>query len=90
MILSSILEKINWYNELLLNMKREEDPLNNEDDSIQINKGVELMLRNRKKEDPPKTFQIKFGQMVSLFKREVHFLFNFQLNLKKTNSQEEE
>ena len=37
---------------------------------LQINKGVELMLRNKtKKEERSKTFQIRFGKMVSLFRR---------------------
>ena len=63
--------------------EREENPLNNEDDSLQINKGVELMLRNRTKEDPPKTFQIKFGQMVSFFKRELHLSFDIMFDIKK-------
>jgi len=35
-----------------------------------INRGVELLLRNRRgKPDPPKTFQIKFGNMVALFQK---------------------
>ena len=49
-----------------------------------INRGVELMLRNRRrKPDPPKTFQIKFGNMVSLFRREIVFHPNFYLDIRK-------
>jgi len=49
-----------------------------------INRGVELMLRNRRrKPDPPKTFQIKFGNMVSLFRREIVFHLNFYLDIRK-------
>ena len=49
-----------------------------------INRGVELMLRNRRrKSDPPKTFQIKFGNMVSLFRREIVFHLNFYLDIRK-------
>lgn len=49
-----------------------------------INRGVELMLRNRRrKPDPPKTFQIKFGKMVSLFRREIVFNLDFYLDIKK-------
>ena len=49
-----------------------------------INRGVELMLRNRRrKPDPPKTFQIKFGKMVSLFRREIVFHLNFYLDIRK-------
>ena len=37
----------------------------------QVNRGVELLLRNRRRKlDPPKTFQVKFGKMVSLPKRD--------------------
>jgi hypothetical protein len=33
----------------------------------EINRGVELLLRNRRKRpEPPKTFQVKFGKMVTL------------------------
>ena len=49
-----------------------------------INRGVELMLRNRRRNpDPPKTFQIKFGNMVSLFRREIVFHLNFYLDIRK-------
>ena len=49
-----------------------------------INRGVELMLRNRRrKPDPPKSFQIKFGNMVSLFRREIVFHLNFYLDIRK-------
>ena len=53
-------------------------------DESQINRGVELLLRNRsKKQDQPKTFQIKFGNMISFFKREIVFHFNFYIDIKK-------
>ena len=56
--------------------------LNNED--THINRGFELLLRNRRrKPDPPKTFQVKFGKMVSLFRREVIFHLNFYLDIRK-------
>ena len=49
-----------------------------------INRGVELLLRNRReKPDPPKTFQIKFGKMVALFRREIVFHLNFYLDIRK-------
>ena len=51
---------------------------------LQINKGVELMLRrNTKKEERPKTFQIKFGKMISLFRRELRISLDFSLDIKK-------
>jgi hypothetical protein len=53
-------------------------------DTPDINRGVELLLRNRRrKPDPPKTFQIKFGNMVSLFRREIVFHLNFYLDIRK-------
>lgn len=47
------------------------------------NRGVELLLRNRRKSEKPKTFQIKFGNMVSFLRREVVFHFNFYLDIRK-------
>jgi len=48
------------------------------------NRGVELLLRNRrKKSDPPKTFQIKFGKMISLLRREFVIHLNFYLDVRK-------
>ena len=56
--------------------------LNNQD--THINRGFELLLRNRRrKPEPPKTFQIKFGNMVSLFRREIVFHLNFYLDIRK-------
>ena len=49
-----------------------------------INRGIELLLRSRrKKPEPPKTFQIKFGKMVSLFRREIVLHLNFYLDIRK-------
>ena len=49
-----------------------------------INRGVELLLRNRRrKPERPKTFQIKFGKMVALFRREIVFHLNFYLDIRK-------
>ena len=49
-----------------------------------INRGVELLLRNRRrKPERPKTFQIKFGKMVALFRREIVFHMNFYLDIRK-------
>ena len=50
----------------------------------QINRGFELMLRNRRSQpEAPKTFQIKFGKMVSLFRREIVLHFNLYLDIRK-------
>ena len=53
---------------------------------LEINKGVELMLRNKKKivkRREPKSFQFKFGNMVALFKREFHIYFEFSLDIRR-------
>ena len=61
----------------------EKKDLNN--DKPEINRGVELLLRNRrKKPERPKTFQVKFGNMFSFLKREIVFHFNFYLDIRKT------
>ena len=52
-------------------------------DKSEINRGVELLLRRRRKPEKPKTFQVKFGNMISFFKREIVFHFNFYLDIRK-------
>ena len=52
-------------------------------DEPQINRGVELLLRNRRRSEKPKTFQVKFGKMISLFHREFHFFIDFHFDIKK-------
>lgn len=53
-------------------------------DEPQINRGVELLLRNRRRESlRPKTFQVKFGKMISLFRREFHFFIEFHIDIKR-------
>ena len=57
----------------------------NNDEPLEINRGVELLLRNRrKKPDKPKTFQVKFGKLISLWNREIVFHFNVYLDIRKT------
>ena len=61
----------------------EKKDLNN-DKPLEINRGVELLLRNRRKiPDKPKTFQVKFGNLFSFFNREIVFHFNFYLDIRK-------
>ena len=56
----------------------------NKDKPLEINRGVELLLRNRRrKPEAPKTFQVKFGNMFSFFRREIVFHFNFYLDIRK-------
>ena len=65
------------------NQEDEKKDLNN--DKPEINRGVELLLRNRrKKPDKPKTFQVKFGKLISLWNREIVFHFNVYLDIRKT------
>ncbi len=52
-------------------------------DTTEINRGVVLLLRRRRKPEKPKTFQVKFGNMISFFKREIVFHFNFYLDIRK-------
>lgn len=63
---------------------KEKNHLNKDecDDSLRINRGVELLLRNRRRE-LPKTFQAKFGKMVSLFRKEFHFFLDIQFDIRK-------
>ena len=62
--------------------EEEKKILNN--DKPELNRGVELLLRNRrKKPDPPKTFQVKFGKLIALWNREIIFHFNFYLDIRK-------
>jgi hypothetical protein len=50
----------------------------------QINRGVELLLRNRRRvSEKPKTFQMRFGKMISLFRRELHFFIEFHFDIRK-------
>ena len=43
-----------------------------------------LTLRNKRRgESKPKTFQVKFGKMVSLFQREFHFFIEFHFDIRK-------
>jgi hypothetical protein len=64
------------------NQDDEKNNLNNHEPHT--NRGVELLLRNRrKKSEPPKTFQIKFGKMISLLRREFVIHLNFYLDVRK-------
>ena len=56
----------------MTNEEEEKDVLNN--DNTEINKGVELLLRNRRKKPQPKTFQVKF----SFFNREITFCLDIK------------
>jgi len=69
------------------------NPLNNEesDSSLRINRGVELLLRNKNRsKQRPKTFQVKFGKIITFFSREIDFFFDFHLDFNNTSSKKEE
>lgn len=53
---------------------------------LQINRGMELMLRKTKKKEEPNFFNFAYAKMVSLFNVEFHFRIGIQL--RKRNSQE--
>jgi hypothetical protein len=67
---------------VMINDREEKRRLNNLEP--QINRGVELLLRNRRRKSlEPKTFQVKFGKMISLFRREFHFFMEFHFDIRK-------
>ena len=67
-----------------MNDDLDEERSNLNNDETHINRGVELLLRNRRsKPDPPKTIQIKYGKMISFLRREIVFHFNFYLDIRK-------
>ena len=51
-------------------------------DKLEINRGFELLLRNRRKKPKPKTFEVKF----SFFDREIAL----SLDIKKRNTLEKQ
>ena len=63
------------------NLEEEKKFLNN--DKPDINRGVELLLRRRNKPEKPKTFQVKFGNLISLWNREIVFHLNFYFDIRK-------
>tara|TARA_B100000287_G_scaffold176471_1_gene166477 strand:- start:1017 stop:1160 length:144 start_codon:yes stop_codon:yes gene_type:complete len=47
------------------------------------------MLEGGKKvPDKPKSFQVKFGNMLRFLKRELHFYFEFSLDIKKDTTED--
>jgi hypothetical protein len=63
---------------------QEDERSNLNNSEPEINRGIELLLRNRRRrESEPKTFQVKFGKMISLFQREFHFFIEFHFDIRK-------
>ena len=52
-------------------------------DTTEINRCVELLLRRKKKPEKPKTFQVKLGNLIALWNREIVFHLNFYLDIRK-------
>lgn len=51
----------------------------------QINRGFELMLLHHSREEKPskpKVFSLRFGKMLSLFSREIHFELKLDIEKK--------
>ena len=74
-------------------LEEEKSPLNkvkSDEDSLKINRGVELLLRNKRRVQAPKTFQVKFGNMVSFWNREIEFYLDFHLDIRKSSSNQGE
>ena len=63
------------------NLEDEEKSLNNQEPTL--NRGVELLLRRREKPEKPKTLQVKFGNLIALWNRELVFHLNFYLDIRK-------
>ena len=72
-------------------MSKKENEEGKKSSELQINKGVELMLRNknRPRRVIPKTFQVTFGKMVALWNREIHIFFDFSVLIRKQILDEE-
>lgn len=77
---------------IIMTNEREDEKSSLNNSEPRINRGFELMLRKHnsreEKTSNPKTFQIRFGKMLSLFQREVHFQFDLNLDIRKNNSLE--
>ena len=52
-------------------------------DTTEINRGVELLLRRRRPPDKPKTFRVKFGNLIALWNREIVFHLDIYLDIRK-------
>jgi len=56
----------------------------NQSSNLPINRGVEFILAGgRPKTQKVKPVGIRFEKIVSFFKREIHFTFEFSLSIKK-------
>lgn len=72
---------------IIMTNEKEDEKSNLNNSESRINRGFELMLMKHntreEKTSNPKTFQIRFGKMLSLFQREIHFQFDLNLDIRK-------
>ena len=68
---------------IVMTEDREDEKKDLNKDKPHINRGVELLLRNRRKPEKPKTFQVKFGNLIALWNREIVFHLNFYFDIRK-------
>lgn len=69
---------------IVMTRDRDEGKVKLNNSEPQINRGVELLLRSRRrKSERPKTFHVKFGKMISLFRREFHFFIDLHFDIRK-------
>jgi len=63
------------------------NPLNKRNNTTpqEINRGLELLLRKKRRREQrrPKTFELRFGKLISLFNREINFYLNVHLDIRK-------
>ena len=67
--------------------------LNKSEDVPHINRGIELLLRNKKRrgtQQRPKSFRVTFEKVFSLFNREIHFHFDSFIDIRKRKSREKD
>lgn len=67
--------------------------LNKPEDVPNINRGIELLLRNKKRrgtQQRPKSFRVTFEKVFSLFNREIHFHFDSFIDIRKRNPREKD
>lgn len=65
-----------------MNMKKDQDErerlLNKPSTDPGVDRGYELMIRNKKRRIKPKTVRTRFGKIVSLFKRGCRLIFDIR------------
>ena len=66
---------------------QEEEKRNLNKDKPEMNRGVELLLRNRRrKPERPKTFQVKFGKLIAFGIEKLFFTLIFTWTLEKNKN----